>query len=148
MKATREAKRSFTSLIAADLENEARLNNTRAVYQKVGELVGSSQIDMSNLREKDGQLILGGMDRVRERWKESFGHLLNAGKELDEECLHDLSAPSNDSDEPCPTEDEVETAIKKLKKYKACGVDGVYGEMLKAGGDTMVKILHRLFTRV
>ncbi len=118
------------------------------MYQKVGELVGSSQIDMSNLREKDGQLILGGMDRVRERWKESFEHLLNAGKELDEECLHDLSAPSNDSDEPCPTEDEVETAIKKLKKYKACGVDEVYGEMLKAGGDTMVKILHRLFTRV
>ena len=148
LKAAKEAKRSHIRRIASDLENEARRHNTRALYQKVGELKGSSRTDMGFLREKDGQLIEDGMERIRERWKEHFDQLLNAGRELTDECLQQLEVPSGSDEEPCPSLTEVEEAVSKLKNHKACGADGIYGEMLKAGGGTMVKHLHHLITRI
>ena len=43
------------------------------------------------------------------------------------------------------TELEVEKAIKKLKCGKACGLDGITAEMLKAGGQDVVLFLTRMF---
>ena len=43
------------------------------------------------------------------------------------------------------TELEVQKAIKKLKCGKACGLDGITAEMLKAGGQDAVLFLTRMF---
>jgi len=43
------------------------------------------------------------------------------------------------------TELEVQKAIKKLKCGKACGLDGITAEMLKAGGKDVVLFLTRMF---
>ena len=43
------------------------------------------------------------------------------------------------------TELEVQKAIKKLKCGKACGLDGITAEMLKAGGQDVVLFLTRMF---
>ena len=43
------------------------------------------------------------------------------------------------------TELEVQKAIKKLKCGKACGLDGITAEMLKAGGQDVVLFLSRMF---
>ena len=44
------------------------------------------------------------------------------------------------------TELEVQKAIKKLKCGKACGLDGITAEMLKAGGQDVVLLPTRMFT--
>ena len=41
---------------------------------------------------------------------------------------------------------EVEKALKQTKKGKAPGLDEITNEMLRAGGDTLWKILAELFT--
>ena len=148
LKVSKKAKRSFTSRIARDLEKEARGHNTRAVYQKVELLKETPKLDMGSLRNKDGQLIQGGAEHIRERWKEHFEQLLNAGTELTVECLDQIEVPAVSDDEPCLSIDDVRVAVEKLKNHKACGVDGIYGEMVKAGGETMVQQLHHLLVKV
>ena len=103
---------------------------------------------MGSLRNKDGQLIQGCAEHIRERWKEHFEQLLNAGTELTVECLDQIEVPAVSDDEPCLSIDDVRVAVEKLKNHKACGVDGIYGEMVKAGGETMVQQLHHLLVKV
>jgi hypothetical protein len=46
--------------------------------------------------------------------------------------------------EPCPTVEEVERSIEELKPGKAVAPDDIPAELLKLGGETMVKAMHRL----
>jgi len=43
---------------------------------------------------------------------------------------------------------EVQAALRKISRGKAAGVDGIYGEMLKYGGDWMIASLWKLFNMV
>ena len=47
-----------------------------------------------------------------------------------------------------PTLEEILGAVKKLKNYKAPGVDCISNEQLKHGGNSHVAYLHVLFSRV
>ena len=47
-----------------------------------------------------------------------------------------------------PTLEETPKALEQLKEGKASGTCGVYAEMLKAGGESALKGLHRLFCSV
>ena len=46
------------------------------------------------------------------------------------------------------TIEEIEHAMKQLKCGKAPGVDGIYSEMIKAGGSTITNALHKLFNKI
>jgi hypothetical protein len=46
--------------------------------------------------------------------------------------------------EPCPTVEEVERSIGDLKPGKAVGPDDIPAELLKFGGKSVVKAMHRL----
>ena len=46
---------------------------------------------------------------------------------------------------PSITKDEIIAAMNKLSTGKSPGIDNIYSEFLKAGGDAMVLILHKLF---
>ena len=50
--------------------------------------------------------------------------------------------------EPEVTMSEVKAAIKKLKNDKATGLDGIYGEMIKVGGDTVAQALKIIIDHV
>lgn len=43
---------------------------------------------------------------------------------------------------------EVVDAVKKIKRRKACGIDQLPGELIKAGGDVMIEALSLLFNAV
>ena len=73
------------------------------------------------------------MDLIKQRWYE-YGKQLFSSKSVPN--------PPNDQSpgelEPEVMLGEIRAAIKKLKNDKAAGLDGIYGEMIKAGGDTVV----------
>jgi hypothetical protein len=45
---------------------------------------------------------------------------------------------------PEPSATEVEVAIGKLKRNKSPGVDQILGELIQAGGDTLLLEIHKL----
>jgi hypothetical protein len=149
IKATRRAKILFWEAKGQVVEDEARCNNTRAVYQTIKSMGNSQSGQCERLRDADGNLIRTKQGRMKRR-KEYFEKLLNAGEELEEEVLEDLKKKPRETDEnePPPHIDEVRAAIKKLKNHKAAGVDGIHAEMVKAGGETMVKLLHKMLEKI
>ena len=46
------------------------------------------------------------------------------------------------------TADEVQKALTNLKPGKACGLDNVLAEMLKAGGQEMILFMTKLFNTI
>jgi hypothetical protein len=47
-----------------------------------------------------------------------------------------------------PSHINVEIAIAKLKKYKAPGSDPIPTEMIQAGGETLVSVIHKLINSI
>ncbi|CAF1136302.1 unnamed protein product, partial [Didymodactylos carnosus] len=145
----RRAKRDFWERKGAELEEQAKKNNTRAVYQTIKELSDNFTVQDDCVKHLDGTPVKDDGD-LKERWRQHFEGLLNVGKELAEETLLKLDVQQQESDleEPYPTEREITDAIKALKNNKAAGIDGIHAEMIKAGGTTLAKYLYQMFVEI
>jgi hypothetical protein len=49
---------------------------------------------------------------------------------------------------PGPSRLEVEIAIAKLKKYKSPGSDQILAELIQAGGEILLSVIHNLINSV
>jgi hypothetical protein len=49
---------------------------------------------------------------------------------------------------PGPSHLEVEIAIAKLKEYKSPGNHQILAEMIQAGGEILVPVIHKLITSI
>jgi hypothetical protein len=49
---------------------------------------------------------------------------------------------------PGPSHLEVEVTIVKLKKYKSSGSDQILAELYKAGGETLLSMIHKLINSI
>jgi hypothetical protein len=49
---------------------------------------------------------------------------------------------------PGPSQHEVEISIPKLKKYKSPGSDKIPVELIQAGGETLVSVIHKLINSI
>jgi hypothetical protein len=49
---------------------------------------------------------------------------------------------------PGPSRLEVEITIAKFKKYKSPGSDQILAELLKAGGEMLLSVIHKLINSV
>ena len=58
--------------------------------------------------------------------------------------------PQNNIEEQMPQllQDEVRDAINKMKKGNAPGIDGSTTELLQGGGETVVRAMHTLVTKI
>ena len=80
-----------------------------------------------------------------DHFKSIFGHTFNEtadqsnvrGNDVTEEADHFLNQEI--------TVDEVQKAVTNLKPGKACGLDNVLAEMLKAGGQEVTLFMTKLF---
>ena len=78
------------------------------------------------------------------QWVEHFREVLNR-PEPDDPAEIDPSDVLLDIDISPPSKEEVKTAIKALKNGKACGVDSIHAEMLKADIETSAEVLTDFF---
>jgi hypothetical protein len=104
----------------------AKINNTRAVYQKISELKGTRSVQADRLRNVDGTVVHGSVER-KERWMRHFKNLLNVESRV-ENGVHTFEGPRENRNEEAPTEEEVNSAIKQLKSHKAPGFDNINSE--------------------
>ena len=45
-------------------------------------------------------------------------------------------------------QEEVEAAVKSLKKGKSPGIDNIPGELVQAGGDAVISALHKICNKI
>ena len=97
------------------------------------------------LGDSDGNIVTDAND-VKQRWKEYFEWLLNVDDgrraELTESVLGVMNEITNG--EPEISVEDVRKAVKKLKRGKVPGVDGITSEMLKCGGECLLEWLRRV----
>ena len=74
--------------------------------------------------------------------------LYNYKFNVDKATLDQLWSNQQHTEELDIMESEVRAAITKLKTGKSLGVDGVEDDLIKAGGDTIVKIMHKICNKI
>ncbi|KAG0728620.1 Monocarboxylate transporter 9 [Chionoecetes opilio] len=91
------------------------------------------------------------MDGQMARWAEYFGQLFTVDPPTEQ--LHTTGLQAVDADPPpidetAPSLDEVREAVAKLKGGKAAGVCNISAELLRDGGEAMIRGLHAVLTAV
>jgi hypothetical protein len=88
-------------------------------------------------------------EAILERWAQYFEELLNGNTFEHAEGRTIVQNQGNsETEEPVPTINEVEQAIKKLKNNKAPGMDLIPGELVKLAGPEYIKHLHKLIVKI
>ena len=80
------------------------------------------------------------------RWTEYCSELYDYKTNGDPEfaCSHESTNIERDDILP----EEVEAAVKMLKKGKSAGVDNIPGELVQAGGEEMIHVLHKICNEI
>lgn len=138
----------------ADLEKAAGHGDQKALYRLVNELTGSKRSNVTQLRDKKGELLENAEKRLN-RWAEYFNELLNndnpsnpAADVIKDQQLQNNAEIVTEIDTGTPTLSEVQHAIKQLNANKAPGFDQVTARMLKHGGLTVAVWLRRVIVTV
>ena len=152
-KSAKADKQAYWSNVACEMEKAAARNNSRKLYQLLGESTGKRSKDLPpTLLSKDNKLLTSKEDRI-ERWRAHFQELLHPS-----ENDHSQPIPSHSSSESpsvyedCniapPSREEIIHAVKLLKNNKSPGIDELPAELLKAPPEVANDELHNLPTDV
>ncbi|KAJ8398441.1 hypothetical protein AAFF_G00426960 [Aldrovandia affinis] len=108
-------------------------------YQTVKELTKTKQPRASTIQSKTGECLTE-EQKILDRWTEYCSELYNRIPNGDPAVL---SCPqTTEDDEKLPIlREEVEAAVRSLKKGKAAGVDNIPAELLQAGGEAIIDVL-------
>ena len=81
-------------------------------------------------------------EEILERWATFYEDL------YDDPNICDPLPTTGELPIPSITKEEIVSAINRLSTGKSPGIDNIYSEFLKAGGNAMVLILHKLFNLI
>ncbi|CAF4470386.1 unnamed protein product, partial [Rotaria magnacalcarata] len=100
--------------------------------------------------DKNGKLLVNSTDQL-ERWREYFCELLNVHSTVDPYVINEvqITTPSRldlKRQNKQPSFEEVKIVLNQMKSRKAPGSDEVTADILKAGGESVIKWLHEMFT--
>ena len=103
--------------------------------------------EQMSMRVKDSEgNVMTEPTRVKSRWSEYFEQLLNVddGRRAELTEVRGGGGDENVNTNMDVRVDDVRRAVKKLKKGKSPGVDGITSEMLKYGGECVLEWLTRV----
>jgi hypothetical protein len=78
---------------------------------------------------------------ILNRWKNYFSQLLIVHNVSE---VRQIEVHTAEPLVPGPVRLEVKIAIAKLKKYKSPGSDQILAELIQAGGEILVSVIHKL----
>jgi hypothetical protein len=88
-------------------------------------------------------------EAILERWAQHFEELLNGNAlERVEDMIMVRNQGNFETEEPVPTINEIEQAIKRLRNNKATGIHLIPEELVKFAGPEYVKHLHQLIVKI
>ena len=141
--ACRRAKRRWLGDMSAEAEKSFKSGNSKRTYQLIRQISGRKSPQAGiGIKDENGEMLYEAVS-IKQRWTEYGTQLFHS----DAPRLHeDDSQP--ELLEPEIMISEIRAAIKKLKAGKAAGQDGIYGEMIKAGGETVVQAMKDIIDNI
>ena len=133
-----KAKETWIEEQCQGIEENLQIHNSKKAYQLVKELTSFKQGRTTTIQDKVGKCLIEEQD-ILKRWTEYCSELYTHTTTGDPKVL-DVPPPVNDDSYPILRE-EVEAAVKSLKKGKSTGVDNIPLEMAQAGGKAMIDML-------
>ena len=131
---------------AEEMEKAASMGNNRLLFQLIRN-TGSKKPSVSEtINEKDGSLITS-QERRLQRWAEHFEEQFNWSKNS-VELIHGPPEAEWEVELGPPTFDEVDQALRALKRDKSAGPDGLPPALFKDGGDSLKIALTELLASV
>ena len=128
-KGMKKAKMNWTEEQCQDIEDSMKKNNSKKTYQLVKDLTSPKQGRTTTIQDKDGKCLTEEQD-ILKRWSEYCSELYNFRATGDPEVLN--VPPATDNDNYPILREEVEAAVKLLKKGKSAGADNVPAERVQA----------------
>ena len=142
----RRDKESYVRSLAEDVEDHLIAKDLKPAHLALKKLRSKSTSQVSAIRTADGCLI-SDVDGQMAHWAEYFEQLFKVNPpsgQLQITWLQvvDADLPIN---EAAPSIDEVKEAVSKLRGGKAAGICNISAELLKAGGEAMIRGLHAVY---
>ena len=137
LKGIRKAKETWIEEQCQGIEENLQKNNSKKAYQLVKKLTSSKQGRTTTIQDKAGKCLTE--EDILKRWAEYCSELYTHTSTGDPKVL-DVPPPINNNSYPILRE-EVEAAVKSLKKGKSAGVDNIPSDLVQAGGEAMIDML-------
>jgi hypothetical protein len=89
--------------------------------------------------------LLAGSHKILNRWKNYFSRLLNVHSVSD---VRQIEVHTAEPLVPGPSRFKFEITISKLRKYKSPCSDQIPAELIEAGGEILLFVIHKLINSV
>ena len=129
-KGMKKAKENWIGEQCQNIDDCLKKNNSKKAYKLVQDLTGTKQERTITIQDESGTCLTENED-ILKRWTEYCTELYNYGATGDPEVLN-VPPATNNANHPIRGE-EVEAAVKSLKKEKSTGVDNIPAEVLQLG---------------
>lgn len=153
-----------------DMQKNFENKQGRKFFHGVGQVKKGYQPRVNILKDETNRLIVG-KERILEKWAEHFETLLSVrlineeregqdgmetterneagedGDEWEEEEMNEGNGEEDEEDMGSPPIEEIREIIKQLKNSKAPGNDRITAEMVKHGGEVLVRRIHEIIKK-
>jgi hypothetical protein len=124
----------------------AYLNQIKKFYEEIKYFKQTQIILHTSCKDSTGNVILQ-IEDVLKRWKEYFCNILKPPTISYRINMTTTHISSQDEVDP-PTYNEICSVINKLKITKAAGTDNTLAELIRYGGRTLKKKMHKLMLNI
>ena len=142
-KAVRKDKTMYFDTLAQEMIDADETGNLRKVYSVVKQLAGKRSAISETVKSADGHPVKDAKQRIEE-WAKHFEKLLNRPPPATADITGNEHKPLSVVSTDPPSLMEVRTAISKLKRRKAGGLDNIPPEFFLDGGIAPAQELTKL----
>ncbi|KAL1447281.1 hypothetical protein WDU94_008893 [Cyamophila willieti] len=143
----RQIRDQWWSEKAKEIQVFMDMGDSYNVYKSIKALVGPTKRPLNIIIDDDGNRIENLDDRLKE-WSEYFKKLFNQENDTDPTAIAFPTIENDPLNDEAPTIIEIQRAISHLKNNKSPGADNITAEMIKAGEECTVDLLHKLYLQI
>ena len=130
------------------LESDFRANSSHNLFKTVRDLSGKPRKTLNVVKDKKGVKHTLAHE-VLKCWENHFKEHLNTEFPRDSAAINNINIPHNDQNHiEDINKEEIRKAIRGMKNRKSPGIDIVTSEALKAGGEPMIGMLHKILSKL
>ena len=132
-------------------------NNGKVDFWKIIKDIKRKPEEQEKLKNKDG-IMTNNMKEILELKREYYKNLYKKAEmnneeiieeqKMKEEIMEQMENRKDDNMNKDFTEEEIQDAMKELKKNKAPGPDGITNEMIQEGGEVITKLMTTFFNKL